>query len=110
MLRPRAQSIRFPALRALGRVSSTFHVAAVLAQLAATLAAGLLAEAVGLRLTAWLAPLGGLVGAFIVWASPVRAMLVLPERPGDAVTGAPGRLAEAAAAAALAEHDQPVGG
>ena len=33
--------------RALGRVTSTFHVAAMLAQLAATLAAGLLAEAIG---------------------------------------------------------------
>ena len=48
--------------RALGRVSSTFHVAAVLAQLVATIAAGLLAEAIGLRATSWLAPLGGLVG------------------------------------------------
>jgi MFS family permease len=48
--------------RALGRVSSTFHVAAVIAQLAATLAAGLLAEVIGLRATSWLAPLGGLLG------------------------------------------------
>jgi len=68
--------------RALGRVSSTFHVAAVLAQLVATLAAGLLAEAIGLRATAWLAPLGGLVGAAILWFSPVRHLRTLPERPG----------------------------
>jgi MFS family permease len=95
--------------RALGRVSSTFHVASVLAQLAATLAAGLLAEAVGLRLTAWLAPIGGLAGAVIVWASPVRTMLLLPERPIAQADG-PGPLAEAAAAAVQAERDQPVGG
>ena len=64
--------------RALGRVSSTFHVAAVLAQLVATIGAGLLAEAIGLRATSWLAPLGGLVGAAILWFSPVRHLLVLP--------------------------------
>src|SRR4029079_19090542 len=45
--------------RALGRVSSTFHVAAVLAQLVATIGAGLLAEAIGLRATSWLARLRG---------------------------------------------------
>jgi predicted MFS family arabinose efflux permease len=64
--------------RALGRVSSTFHVAAVLAQLVATIGAGLLAEAIGLRATSWLAPLGGLLGAAILWFSPVRHLLVLP--------------------------------
>ncbi len=46
--------------RALGRVSSTFKVAAMVAQLVATLGAGLLAEVIGLRATSWLAPLGGL--------------------------------------------------
>ena len=51
-------------------------MAAVLAQLTATLAAGLLAEAIGLRATAWLAPLGGLLGALILWASPVRTLMV----------------------------------
>ena len=58
--------------RALGRVSSTFKVAAMVAQLIATLAAGVLAEVIGLRATSWLAPLGGLVGAAILWFSPVR--------------------------------------
>lgn len=97
--------------RALGRVTSTFHVAAVLAQLTATLGAGLLAEVIGLRATSWLAPLGGLLAALILWGSPVRTLLVLPDRPGD--EGTPreaGRLAEAAAAALEAERDQPVGG
>lgn len=97
--------------RALGRVSSTFHVAAVLAQLVATLAAGLLAEAIGLRATSWLAPLGGLLAAAILWASPVRALLVLPEGPGEAVAPpGPGAVAAAAVAAAEVERDSPVGG
>jgi MFS family permease len=67
--------------RALGRVSSTFDVAGVLAQLVATLGAGLLAELIGLRATAWLAPVGGLLGAAILWFSPVRQMLALPAPP-----------------------------
>jgi predicted MFS family arabinose efflux permease len=97
--------------RALGRVTSTFHVAAVLAQLTATLAAGLLAEAIGLRATSWLAPIGGLLGAAILWTSPVRGMLEFPNRrdgEDSAQSGNP--LAEAAAAAVEAERDQPVGG
>ena len=88
--------------RALGRVSSTFHVAAVIAQLVATLAAGLLAEVIGLRATAWLAPLGGLVGAAVLWFSPVRHLRTLPERPG-------GEAIDPAAVAATAEWDQPPG-
>ncbi len=68
--------------RALGRVSSTFHVLAVLAQLAATLAAGVLAEVIGLRATSWLAPLGGILGAAILWFSPVRHLIVLPAAVG----------------------------
>jgi MFS family permease len=97
--------------RALGRVSSTFHVAAVLAQLVATLAAGLLAEAIGLRATSWLAPLGGLLAALILWASPVRALLVLPERPGEEILPpGPAAVAAAAAVAAEIERDSPVGG
>ncbi len=97
--------------RALGRVSSTFHVAATLAQLSATLAAGLLAEVIGLRAVAWLAPLGGLLGAVILWGSPVRTLIALPQPPSDRGDGQAGPRAEtAAAAAALAERDQPVGG
>lgn len=69
--------------RALGRVTSTFKVAAMLAQLVATLGAGVLAEVVGLRATAWLAPIGGLVAAAILWSSPVRHLLVMPPSVGD---------------------------
>ena len=70
--------------RALGRVTSTFKVAAMLAQLVATIGAGVLAEVIGLRATAWLAPIGGLVAAAILWFSPVRHLLVLPPAAGDA--------------------------
>ena len=47
-------------------------------QLAATLVAGVLGEVIGVRATAWLAPVGGLVGAAVLWSSPVRHLLVLP--------------------------------
>ncbi|MEO8437264.1 MAG: MFS transporter [Chloroflexota bacterium] len=89
--------------RALGRVTSTFHVAAVLAQLVATIGAGVLAEAIGLRATSWLAPLGGLLGAAILWFSPVRHLMVLP----PAAEGAPG--VDALAVAVAAELEQPPG-
>ena len=96
--------------RALGRVSSTFHVAAVIAQLAATVGAGLLAEAIGLRATAWLAPLGGLAGAAILWASPVRALRTVIAPPPEGAPGGAGALAEAAAIVVEVERDQPIGG
>ncbi len=41
-------------------------------KLAATIGGGVLAEAIGLRATALLAPIGGLVAAAILWRSPVR--------------------------------------
>ena len=86
--------------RALGRVTSTFRVAAVVAQLVATLAAGVLAEVIGLRATAWLAPVGGLIGAAILWWSPVRTLHVLP----TAVGLSPAEIV------VEVERDQPVGG
>jgi MFS family permease len=64
-----------------GRVASTFHVAGVAAQLAATLGAGMLAEVIGLRLTIALAPIGALLGAAILWNSPVRTLVTLPTLP-----------------------------
>jgi len=91
--------------RALGRVASTFKVAAMLAQLFATLAAGILAEVVGLRATSWLAPLGGLLGAAILWFSPVRHLLVLPA----AIGGGPTAPTDPFAASVHAEMDQPPG-
>jgi MFS family permease len=96
--------------RALGRVASTFQVASGLAQLVATLGAGILAEIIGLRATSWLGPLGGLLGAAVLWASPVRSLLVLPERPRDEAGDEGSAMAAAAAAALHAERDQPVGG
>jgi len=91
--------------RALGRVSSTFHVLAVLAQLAATLAAGVLAEVIGLRATSWLAPLGGLLGAAILWFSPVRHLIALPV----SVEGGDGPRLDPHAIAVATEMDQPPG-
>ncbi len=60
--------------RRLGRVNATVRVAMVLAQLTATLAGGLVAEAIGLRAAAFLAPLGALLGAWALLASPVRRL------------------------------------
>ena len=88
--------------RALGRVASTFHVAAVLAQLSATLAAGVLAAVIGLRATAWLAPLGGLLGGAILWFSPVRHLRLLPQGPRGIVI-------DPMIVAAETEWDQPPG-
>jgi predicted MFS family arabinose efflux permease len=96
--------------RALGRVTSTFHVAAVVAQLAATMAAGLAAEAIGLRAASWLAPLGGLAGAVILWASPVRDLRAGRGLEVPAIPIGPTGLAEAAAVVVEVERDQPVGG
>ena len=57
-----------------GRVAATFRVSIVAAQLLATLAAGVLAEVIGLRLTATAAPILALVGALILLRSPVRSI------------------------------------
>ena len=85
--------------RALGRVAATVQVGSVGAQLAAALGAGLLAEVIGLRATAFLAPLGTLVAAGILVASPVRHLRDLPamdsRSPAEVVVDV--------------ERDQPVG-
>jgi MFS family permease len=66
--------------RELGRVASTFRVLAVAAQLVATVGAGLLAEVIGLRTTAFLGPIAGVLAAAVLWWSPVRALRELPTR------------------------------
>ncbi|HEX5578140.1 MAG TPA: hypothetical protein VFY43_00550, partial [Candidatus Limnocylindria bacterium] len=90
--------------RALGRVSASFTVAAGTVQLLATIAAGLAAEAVGLRNAAFLAPIGALAAAAFLWFSPVRTLRTLPAEP---VHGLPASPAEAMLAAA---RDEPIGG
>lgn len=60
--------------RQLGRVNATIRVAMLVAQLIATLAAGVLALAIGLRATLFLAPLGAVIAAAIIWLSPVRRL------------------------------------
>ncbi|HET7167972.1 MAG TPA: MFS transporter [Candidatus Limnocylindrales bacterium] len=85
--------------RELGRVASTFQVASAAAQLFATIGAGLLAEGIGLRATAFLAPLGGLLAAAVLYWSPVRTLRDLTildqRRPAEVVVDV--------------ERDQPVG-
>ena len=85
--------------RALGRVAATVQVGSVGAQLAAALAAGLLAEVIGLRATAFLAPIGTLVAAGILVASPVRQLRDLPAVDGRSP----------AEVVVDVERDQPVG-
>ena len=85
--------------RALGRVAATVQVGSVGAQLAAALVAGLLAEVIGLRATAFLAPLGTLVAAAILVASPVRRLRDLPVMDGRSP----------AEVVVDVERDQPVG-
>jgi predicted MFS family arabinose efflux permease len=85
--------------RELGRVTSTFDVASGAAQLVATIGAGLLAEVIGVRATAFLAPVGGLLAAAVLWWSPVRALHDLPELD----TRAPAEVV------VDVERDQPVG-
>jgi len=85
--------------RELGRVAATFSVLAVAAQLVATVGAGLLAEVIGLRAVAFLAPIGGLLGAAVLWWSPVRTLRDLPVRDDRS----------AAQVALDVERDQPVG-
>jgi hypothetical protein len=67
--------------RQLGRVNATIRVSMLLAQLVATLGAGVLAVAVGLRFTLFLAPLGALTAAAIIWLSPLRGVRILATLP-----------------------------
>jgi MFS family permease len=89
--------------RQLGRVSATFNVGDGLAQLTAAIAAGLLAETLGLRAVAFLGPLGGLVAALALWLSPVRALRTLPESRAES------ELSPAEVVVARG-RDEPIGG
>lgn len=93
--------------RQLGRVASTFHVAAVAAQLVATIGAGLLAESIGLRATTILAPIGALLGAAVLWFSPVRAVDRLV---GAAAGPLPDPRVVMAEATAETGRNEPIGG
>ncbi|MEI7744696.1 MAG: MFS transporter, partial [Chloroflexota bacterium] len=69
--------------RQLGRVNATVRVAMVGAQLAGTLAGGVIAEIIGLRGAAFLAPVFALAGAAVMYLTPVRGLLAL-DGPGPA--------------------------
>lgn len=60
--------------RKLGRVNATARVGGALAQLTATLAGGLLAEAIGLRGAAFLAPAAALLTTVVLLGSPARRL------------------------------------
>jgi MFS family permease len=83
----------------LGRVTASFLVVSAAAQLVATIAAGILGELIGLRLTMFLAPLGGFLAAIFLFFSPVRSLRDLslhdPRTPAQVVYDV--------------ERDQPVG-
>jgi MFS family permease len=88
--------------RELGRVTATFNVAAGLAQLATTLLGGLLGAAIGLRAVLLLGPFAVLLGAIVLWRSPVRSLRELPGGP----------LTEPDAASVVVEigRTEPIGG
>lgn len=88
--------------RALGRVASSFQVAAVFVQLVATIGAGYFAEAFGLREAAFLAPLGALVAAISLWLSPARHLRDLPVEPMHGVPSL--------AAVVETSRNEPIGG
>jgi MFS family permease len=67
--------------RQLGRVNATIRVAMLLAQLVATLVAGVLALYIGLRATSFLAPLGAVAAAAIIWFSPIRRLRRIDQAP-----------------------------
>ena len=77
----------------------------------ATIGAGLLAEAIGLRATALLAPIGGLIGAAILFAGPVRKLVRLPTAPSDRGTrrSCPGQPSAAEVVVEIG-RDEPIGG
>jgi MFS family permease len=91
--------------RALGRVSSSFRVASVLAQLLATIAGGVLAELVGVRNALFLAPLGAATAAAALWLSPARHLRALPDRPEHETS-----LLGALETVAEVTRDEPPGG
>ena len=68
--------------RQLGRVNATIRVLGVFAQLAGTVVAGIVGEALGLRWAAFLGPLFALIGAVGLYLSPVRRVdRVTPPEP-----------------------------
>ena len=65
--------------RQLGRVNSTVRVAVLSFELLCTIGAGFLALYIGLRETMFLAPLGGVLAAIILWFSRVRRLREINE-------------------------------
>ena len=68
--------------------SETVRVLMVSAQLAGTVAAGLVGEAIGLRFAAFLGPLFALIGAVGLYLSPVRRVGRVPAPEPEHRSGA----------------------
>jgi MFS family permease len=69
--------------RWLGRVNASTHVLSLVAQLGGTVIGGLLAEGIGIRGALVVGSLGGLLGAAVIFFSPVRRLLDVPGRPAE---------------------------
>jgi len=69
--------------RALGRVNSTMNVVQSGLQPLGALTAGLLAEAIGVRETIWIAIAGGALGIAWLLASPIPRLREIPEHGGS---------------------------
>jgi hypothetical protein len=72
-----------PPPRMLGRVASTMRFMNTGMVPLGALTGGFLGEQIGLRGTLVVGVIGMLFGGFIVLASPLRSMLVVPESPDD---------------------------
>jgi hypothetical protein len=70
------------------------------------------AEALGLRTAAFLAPIGALVAATALWFSPVRHLRTLPAEPIHGAPRLPGAAEATGAAGAAGDvaRDEPIGG
>jgi MFS family permease len=88
--------------RQLGRVASTIRVASGGAQLVTTLLAGVLGVVIGLRAVLLIGPFILLLGAVVLWRSPVRSLRAMPG--GVPVTVDP------AATVVEIGRDEPIGG
>jgi MFS family permease len=73
--------------RQLGRVNGSIRVLGVAATLMGTILGGILAELIDIRFALIVGATGGLVGALILWLSPVRSMRQMPEPVAGSAAG-----------------------
>jgi hypothetical protein len=73
--------------RQLGRVNGSIRVLGVAATLLGTILGGILAELIDIRFALIVGATGGLVGALILWLSPVRSMREMPAPVAGSAAG-----------------------